>query len=729
MLERLGRWSYRARWMVVLAWVLLFLMAATFAPRVGSVLKGGGYNINSSQSIAAYNVLHRAYAYNSLTFTAVFAGGGSRARIAAARRFRGEVERRYGAVFTVAPPVWTPDRKVVFERIYSPPLSDFGASYAGKLRALLPLSATRAYLTGNSAIFHDMEVVSDQDLRGIEIVTLPLAALVLLLIFGSVLAAFTPVLMAPVAVTLALALIYWLGHRLDMSIFVLNTASMLGLGVAIDYSLFMVNRFREELAAGHDIESAVGQTVATSGRAILVSALVVSLGFFALALTNVSMMQSIGLGGGIVTLLSLVVALTFLPAILGILGHRINLWPVLPRSMRGRGLWRSIAYHVMRRPWPVIALVMVIVGVLAIPALRLRVGIPGPEILPPSVDSRAGNDILDRHLGLANQSPVLMVVQRLPGTPTSTERQTAFEVLDRVCSSGDVAGIGAVPVADSPGQLHSCASTLAALQHPSSSSRVRAARQRVALISVFLHSSPSSAASEAYVHMLRRDPPIPGYRLLVGGQTAGQIDFDQYIYARFPLVVLFVIGAIYLILLLAFRSVLLPLKAILMNIFSIGAAYGVLVWAFQDGHLASPLGFTQIGNIDSIVPIFLFSVLFGISTDYEVFLLTRVYEEYLRTGRNEESVAHGLEFTGRIITSAAAVMIVVFAAFAFARLLVIKELGLGLAVAVLVDATLIRAMLVPATMRILGRWNWWLPVRGFPRVSRDVSSLPDQVAD
>jgi RND superfamily putative drug exporter len=194
------------------------------------------------------------------------------------------------------------------------------------------------------------------------------------------------------------------------------------------------------------------------------------------------------------------------------------------------------------------------------------------------------------------------------------------------------------------------------------------------------------------------------------------MDFDSYLYSRFPFVALFVIVVIYLVLVVAFRSVLLPLKAVLMNVFSILAAYGVVVFAFQDGHLAGPLGFTAVGNVDAIVPPVLFCVLFGISTDYEVFLLARVQEEYRKTGNNELSVATGLEVTGRIITSAALVMIVVFGAFSFARLVVIKEVGLGLAAAVLVDATLIRAMLVPAAMRLLGRWNWWLPGRGFLRV-------------
>ncbi|HLJ67651.1 MAG TPA: MMPL family transporter [Chloroflexota bacterium] len=725
MLSALGRRMYRLRWSVVAVWMLVLGVAGVFAPRVSGVLHGGGYTIGKSQSVAAYNVLNAAYGYQALTFTIVFTTPDARraALLRDAQAFRREASTRFGRTLRIEGPTVTPDGTTAFERVYSSPQADFGASFTGPLDALLPHGAVRGYITGPAAIFHGMEVVSDQDLRRVELVTLPLALAVLLLIFGSVVASGVPVLMAPVSVTVALAIIYAIGQRMDMSIFVLNTTSMLGLGVAIDYSLFMVNRFREELALGRELETAVGNTVATSGRAILVSALVVSVGFGGLALSGVGMLRSLGIGGSIVTLLSLLVALSLLPAILGILGPNINLLPVVPRRLSPRRVWHSLSHWVMRHPLPIIATVCAVIAILGIPAFHIRVGIPGPEILPSSVESRAGNDVLNRELGYANQSPVLVVVRRLPGTPVATYEQSAFSVLDRVCSSREVAGVAPAPVVNSPGQIRSCDSALAALQSETprqrAQARTLAARRSVALISVFLRSNPSSASAERYVAGLRGSQPVPGYEILIGGQTAGQMDFDNYLYSRFPLVILFVIATIYAVLLIAFRSVLLPLKAVLMNVLSVVAAYGVVVFAFQDGNLANLLGFTVVGNIDSIVPVFLFCVLFGISTDYEVFLLTRVQEEYLETGNNEESVARGLEVTGRIITSAAAVMIVVFAAFAFARLVVIKEVGLGLALAVLVDATLIRALLVPATMRLLGRWNWWLPGRGFPTVKRD----------
>jgi RND superfamily putative drug exporter len=714
---------YRARWGVVTCWIVVVAVSSVFAPRILGVLHGGGYTIGNSDSVRVYDRLNRAFGYRALTFTVVFtaSGSGRDQLVGGAIAFRHQASARFGKTLRFGPPVRSADGTTAFERVYSRPLPDFGASFAGPLRSMFPHGEVRGYLSGTAAIFHDMETVSNQDLRDVEVVTLPVALIVLLLIFGSLVASVVPVLMAPVSVTVALAVIYVVSQKIDMSIFVLNTTSMLGLGIAIDYSLFMVNRFREELGLGRDLEAAVGNTVSTSGRAILVSAIVVSIGFFALTLSGVSMLRSLGIGGSIVTALSLLVALTLLPALLGILGGRINMLPLVPARVSTRRAWHQLAGWVMRRHVPIIGFVIVVIGVLAVPSLHLRVGIPGPEILPPSVNSRAGNDVLNHELGVANHPPVLVLAERNASTNPSTATSAALAVLDRVCTSPEVAGISQLPVVDYPRQIRSCTDVLNALQNLTPAQRrgalVLARRQRLALVAVYLRPNPSSAAAEHYVSGLRSSLRVPGYQLLVGGQTAGQMDFDTYLYSRFPLVVLFVVLTIYGVLLLAFRSVLLPLKAVLMNIFSVLAAYGAVVWAFQDGRLVGPLGFTVVGNIDSIVPVFLFCVLFGVSTDYEVFLLTRVREEYLLSGKNEESVARGLEVTGRIITSAAAVMIVVFGAFAFARLVVIKEVGLGLAVAVLVDATLVRALLVPATMRLLGHWNWWLPIVGFPRLS------------
>jgi RND superfamily putative drug exporter len=560
------------------------------------------------------------------------------------------------------------------------------------------------YVTGPSAIFYDMEKVSDDDLRQMEIITFPIALVILLIIFGTLAGALVPVSMGPLTVSAALAAIFLLGHTVSMSIFVLNTASMLGLGVAIDYSLFMVQRFREELGHSSTVEDAVATTLATSGKAIVISALTVAIGFLGMTLFHVTMLTSLGIGGSVVVAISLLAALTLLPALLSILGVRINSFALLPVWATTEGFWTRLASVVMRRPWRVVGAVLVIIFCLAWPARGLHVGVPGPDILSVSSPSRVGNTLLDQNIGLANQSPVLVVLQSRSGFGSPATKLGILQLAGNICRHSIVAGVSASPVVNSATSIIPCRAALNRLGGVSSQQSLS---RNVVLVSVFLHADPSSSQAESFVRYLRGLAAPPGVRVQIGGQTAAQLDFDNFLYGQFPLVILFVTLAIFIILAIAFRSVLLPIKAVLMNACSVLAAYGATVVVFQQGFLHSIFGFTPTGSLDSIVPVFIFCVLCGLSTDYEVFLLARIREEYIKTGDNTRSVAVGLEKTGRMITSAALIMVVIFTAFSFANLVVIKELGFAMAVGVLVDATLIRALLVPAAMRILGRWNWW----------------------
>ncbi len=473
--------------------------------------------------------------------------------------------------------------------------------------------------------------------------------------------------------------------------------------MAIDYSLFMVQRFREELRKGAEIEKALATTVSTAGVAILFSGLTVGTGFLGMTLFRVSMLTSLGVGGSVVVGLSLLAALTFLPALMGVIGHRISSLAVVPARLSSEPVWEKISAIVMKRPWPIILGVLVLVAIIAFPARNIHVGVPGPDILPASASSRIGDAQLTKHIGLANQSPVLVVLKSRYGFQQEATKLSLLSLASTICHQRVVAGVAASPVINQPRQVVGCRKALNAVEGSSSSKKLG----NVVLISTFLRVDPSSTQAEAFVSLVRRLPMPDGVHVLVGGQTAGQLDFDNFIYGQLPLVILFVVGVIFVILALAFRSLLLPLKAVLMNVMSVLAAYGATVFVFQEGHFSRLFGFTATNYLDSIVPVFLFCVLFGLSTDYEVFLLARVREEYLATGDNTHSVGVGLQRTGRVITSAALIMIVVFGAFSFANLVVIKQLGFAMAIGVLVDATLIRALLVPAAMRVLGRWNWW----------------------
>ncbi|MGZ4482117.1 MAG: MMPL family transporter, partial [Gaiellales bacterium] len=370
-------------------------------------------------------------------------------------------------------------------------------------------------------------------------------------------------------------------------------------------------------------------------------------------------------------------AVTLLPALLGMVGLRIERGPVLPAALRGRDQgrsgWARLAAAVMARPWPFIAVTLAVIGVLAAPALSVTINVPRADVLPAGYDSRIGERILDRDFSQAALNPIVVFV---PG-------------------SADPAGL-ARRMAALPGVAR-----LAGVQRGPGGS----------VIDLVPAANPFSSAARDLVRRIR-SLPGHGSRFLVTGQTAGELDFLDQIRGRAPWAVALIFAVTYAVLFAAFRSLLLPLKAILMNTLSIGGSFGVLVWVFQDGHLGSLLGVSKLGYVESTLPVVIFCVLFGISMDYEVFMLSRIAERHRAGVGTPAAVAQGLVATGRIITSAAAIVVVIGLSFAFTGVVIVKELGLGLALAIFLDATLIRSLLVPATMRVLGEWNWWPGGRG-----------------
>jgi putative drug exporter of the RND superfamily len=501
----------------------------------------------------------------------------------------------------------------------------------------------------------------------------------------------------------------------------LNLATMLGLGLGIDYSLFVVSRFREELARGESVERAVSWSVATAGRAVLFSGATVMIGLLALLTFDITALRSMGLAGALVVAISVLAALTLLPALLGVLGGRIDALSIGPlassaqRASRGSGFWSRLAHAVMARPLAVlIPLLAVLIG-LGLPFLRVEFGAPDASILPTDVQSRRGFDLLQAHWGAGELSPVLLVFRTADGSSplqadhieelanfmrrvqadSSVQRVTSVVSVDPRITPEQYALIFADPNRIGDGYAQVLAQVTV--------------RQDTLLATVTGRYGQTDDRSKALVRAIRATPPPAGFQLLVGGGTAGVIDYADRLYSEFPRAALIVVLAIYLVLLRTFGSVVLPLKAVVMNVLSILASYGALVVIFQDGAFSGLLHFQPLGYVEASLPIIMFCVLFGLSMDYEVFLLSRVQEAHLDGADNASSVARGLEKSGRIITSAAAIVVLVSLSFVAADIVLIKALGLGTAIAVLLDATLVRALLVPATMRLLGEWNWWAP--------------------
>jgi RND superfamily putative drug exporter len=525
-------------------------------------------------------------------------------------------------------------------------------------------------------------------------------------------------------VFVALGIIYLVAGATPMSIFVLNLATLLGLGLGVDYSLLMTSRFREELAArtGPDrVADAVRVTVATAGRAVFFSGLTVLLGLIGLILFEFMILRSVGIAGAVVVALAVLAALTLQPALLAVVGTRIDAWRIRSVAVRsdGDGPWARVARAVMRRPVAVLIPTLAFLLVLGAPFLHARFNAPDSSILPASVPSRQAFDRLITNFGEGSFAPLSLAI-RTTGPATAPDNLARlFEYSRRLDADPRITRIESLVDIDPRLRLEQYQLLYGAPGGPPDRFVRQAAgattRGDLTAFTIYTPYGPNRDEARGLVADLR-DPdgalaPPAGATVLVGGGAADVSDVVGRIAADFPRTALFIVVSTYLVLFVLLRSVVLPAKALVMNTLSIVASFGALVWIFQDGNLSALLGFQPVGFVETSQPVILFCVLFGLSMDYEVFLLTRMKEVWDRTGDNREAVARGLERSGRIVTSAALIVVVVAGSFAFADIVLIKALGIGMAIAVALDATVVRALLVPATMRLLGRWNWWIPAR------------------
>ncbi|MEV4515803.1 MMPL family transporter [Dactylosporangium sp. NPDC049525] len=554
---------------------------------------------------------------------------------------------------------------------------------------------------GITAVSRDIRDRVTADIALAETISIPVLLALLVLVFGSVAAASLPLAIGGLAIMGAFTALRVMTYLTDVSVFSINVVTILGLGLAIDYGLFMVGRFREELARGFGVEEAVARTMATAGRTVAISGVTVAVSLAGLLIFPMPFLRSMGLGGLSAVLVAMISALTVLPALLGVLGRNVDALSVRrrPPAMRrdpAAGFWYRLAHSIMRRP------VLYAVGVLAVlllagaPFLRVEFGGIDPRVLPAGTESRVVTETVDRDFVQNSQLPIEAIVTA--PDPASIEGYV-----------GAVRAVDGVTGADITGRSGD-----------------------VFRVTVTYQSDPISAETRELVGHIRAVPPPPGGEVLVGGLTARLADQLDAVADRLPWMALIIIGATFVLLFLAFGSLILPVKAILMNVLSLGASFGALVLIFQDGHLSGLLRFTSTGTLEATQPILVLAVVFGLSMDYEVFLMSRIREEYDRTGDNTHAVAVGLQRSGRIITSAALLILVVIGLFSISGITFIKLIGVALLIAVLVDATIVRALLVPATMRLLGTANWWAPAplkrfydrHGF-REAEDPPAVPD----
>ena len=695
MIERWGAFVARRAVAVLLAGLVAAVAAGAYGFGVFDHLSQGGFDDAASDSARELTAEREIFANQGVDVVAIYT---SEDLVASDPRFRTAVEQVVaglapGTTTTVVPyydaplaaGLVTPDghSAQVLVSLAGASQDDFLTSY-DRLSPTLEAPASTGLETdvaGAFAVYNDVNEITSEDLARAEAISLPVVVLLALLIFGSLVAASMPALVGLLAMIGALALVRVIAQFTEVSIFSVNVISLLGIGLAIDYALFVISRFREELALlpAEDPDAAstaIRRTMITAGRTVLFSGLTVAAAMSSLLIFPQAFLRSMGYGGMAAVLVAMLAALTVLPATLRLLGRRVDAgrlpWrrrrPVAVDDEHGR--WAALAHGVMRRPWLVIAVTVAGLMLLASPFLGVKWGSVDYRVLPPDAPAHVAADKLGDF-----------------GPETSGAR-----LLVRGASEADLASY-----AERIGQVDG---VLGVEQVASSGDAT--------LLRATWAGNSQTQASQRLVERIRDVQPASG-SVLVGGLSAATVDLIDSVGAHLPWMGLIVAGVMLVLLFVAFGSLVLPVKAVVMNLFSITASFGVVTWIFSDGHLSGLLGFTSQGFLDATNPILMLAILFGLSMDYEVFLLSRVREQYDRTGDNDLAVATGVQKTGRIITSAAVLLAVVIGAFSLSGIVFMKMLGIGMLVALLVDATVVRALLVPATMKLLGRLNWWAP--------------------
>ncbi|MGI8533812.1 MAG: MMPL family transporter [Candidatus Limnocylindrales bacterium] len=743
---RLGRRCARHRWWVVTAWAVLALAALPLAPQVAGALRPGGFSLDDLEAARARHSLEAEIGLPpSALVIVVRSEADARAGDAA---FESAVATALAGVpsadhvtgvlsHRLAPEQVSADGRTVYHIVALDLPPDASPDAVGPIEAaIVDVPGIRTAIAGGPAFYGDIQAVSERDLQRSEFISLPLAALALLLVFGSVVAAGVPIVAGGIAVLVALAAIFLVASVTPMSIFVLNLATLLGFGLGVDYALLLSSRFREELAARGggrsadgrtdraSVEDAIAMTVATAGRAAFFSGITVLLGLVGLMLFDFMVLRSVGIAGAIVVAFAVAGAVTLLPAVLAICGPRIDALAIRRPGRRqpsasGEGGWARLARWVMERPVRVFVPTLGLLVVLGLPFLHVRFNAPDATILPADVPSRQAYDLIVEEFQEGAFAPLLLAVRTTGPVTEADNIGLLYDYTRELAADPRVARVESIVDIDSRLDRQQYQLILGSPGGPGdryiADRLVRTTRGDLTAVTVVTWYGPNRPEARALVEEMR-DPdsalaPPAGISVQVGGGAAEVKDVVDRIAADFPRSALFILGSTYVVLFALLRSVVLPLKALVMNGLSILASFGALVWIFQDGNLSALLGFQPLGFVETTLPVILFCVLFGLSMDYEVFLLSRMKEAHDVSGDNREAVARGLERSGRIVTSAALIVVVVAGSFAFAEIVLIKAVGLGVAIAVALDATVVRALLVPSTMRLLGEWNWWLPAR------------------
>jgi uncharacterized membrane protein YdfJ with MMPL/SSD domain len=699
MFEALGRVIYRRRRWVVALSLAFVVFAGVWGTGVFGQMTGGGFEDPDSESSRAFEVavseLGRDSAdvvvlYRSADLTVDDVAFEAAVTESLAALPQDAIERTTTFYGTDAPHLVSHDRQSTYAVLQ---LADVDWDVAlEEIEADLSAPGLQTRLGGNAVIDADINDRVSADIARAEMISLPILGLLLVVIFGSFAAAGLPLAIGITAILGAFTALRGFAVFTDVSIFAVNIVTITGLGLAIDYGLFMVSRFREEIGRQPDVETALARTMATAGRTVAVSGITVAISVAGLLIFPQVFLRSMGFGGMSAVLIAMLAALTLLPALLAMLGPKVDALSVRPWLRRlfrrpGRvpiadhdGAWYRIAHSVMRRPVVYTVVVGGLLIALALPFLRVEFGGIDVRVLPADQESRVVTETIERDFPTTGSGPIEAIVT-LPDAVGSPAGGAALQ--SYVDAVADVPGVAGATVTGAAGDT--------------------------ARVAVGYGGDPVAKAARDLVGDIRDVPAPDGARVLVGGQSAVFADLLQSLGALLPWMALMVVATTFVLLFLAFGSIVLPVKALVMNVLSLGASFGALVWIFQEGHLSGFLDFTPTGFVEATQPILVLAIVFGLSMDYEVFLMSRIREQYDLTGDNTAAVATGLQRTGGIITSAALLLLVVIGAFSLSGITFIKMIGVAMLIAIVIDATVVRILLVPATMRLLGRANWYAP--------------------
>jgi putative drug exporter of the RND superfamily len=710
MLARLGRFTVRHRKAVLVGTAVFFVVAGALGGGVASRLSSGGFEDPASESSRASDTIEHEFGNQTpdlvLLVTATNGMVDDADVVAAGNALTAELGSERGV-----------DRAISYWNLGNPPPLRSGDGRQALVVAALRGDEDEVHDTaerlspryagskgpvtvgvgGFAEVFRQVNEEVEADLLRGELLAFPIVLVLMVLVFGSLIAAGLPLVVGLLAIVGTFLVLVTISSLTEVSIFALNLTTGMGLGLAIDYSLFIVSRYREELGNGLSPHDAVVRTVQTAGKTVAFSALTVAVALAALLIFPLAFLRSFAYAGIGVALLAGAVAVICLPALLAVLGPRVNslrIWRRGPKPV-GQGVWHRIATFVMRRPVPIAIAVIVILLLLGLPFLRIQFGLPDDRVLPDHLSSRQVQDDIRARFS-SDESRALQVVADDIDDPAA-RADDIDRYAARLSRLPGAARVDAVTGSFIEGQQVTGPGPL--------SPRFQA--RHAAWVSVVPSVEAYSPEGERLAKAVR-DTPAP-FPVLVTGPSAELVDSKESLFRLLPIALGLVALATFVLLFLMFGSILVPIKALILNVLSLSATFGALVWIFQDGNLSGVLDFTATGTLPASVPLLLFCVAFGLSMDYEVFLLSRIKEEHDRTGDNTASVAIGLERTGRLVTAAAVLISVVFLAFATSGVSFIKIFGIGLALAVLMDAFVIRATLVPAFMRIAGEANWWAP--------------------